>query len=172
MLSDCKRSWYQALAGVCVVGKHRIPSGQGCNSYGGSGWGGGMSLLDTDLKSACPALSFHNRSGKWKVMRIWLVFPDTPTHAPPPVGFSGKKPSDCGHVSKHRFTRKAKRILPLHTHTRTHTHARLCIVHCWLFCWQGYLVTDTSVSSPILFVFRHRCSLSCLLWLSRVFAAG
>lgn len=28
------------------------------------GGGGEMSLLDTDLKSACPALSFHNRSGK------------------------------------------------------------------------------------------------------------
>lgn len=26
--------------------------------------GGGMSQLDTNLKSACPALSFHNRSGK------------------------------------------------------------------------------------------------------------
>lgn len=33
MLSDCNRSWYQALAGVCVVSKHRIPIGKGNNSY-------------------------------------------------------------------------------------------------------------------------------------------
>ena len=167
MLSDCKRSWYQALAGVCVVGKHRIPSGRGCYSYGGSGGGGVTAWHRSEV--SLPRAEFPQQEWKMKSHPKWesgWCSPDTLTHAPPPVGFSGKKPSD--HVSKHRFTRKAKRILPLHTHIHTH----LCIVHCWLFCWQGYLVTDTSVSSPILFVFRHRCSLSCLLWLSQVFTAG
>lgn len=50
MLSDCNQSWYQALAGACVVSKHKDSAGNIIYSCMEER----VSLLVTDLKPAFP----------------------------------------------------------------------------------------------------------------------
>ena len=109
-----------------------------------------------------PSPSTHNRSGNekshqksgsgWCSPHVHLL----------PFAFWW---NSLGCVSKHTFTRKAERIFPF---MRPHIN----IHHCWLLCCQGYLVTETSVSSSFIFVFRHRCSAFLFAVVESGFTAG